>query len=384
MHETGLVDAPVEATFDAFARLAVSLLKAPVAFLSLVDANSDFYVSQRGMPEPVASLRRMTGRSFCHYAIVNSAPLVINDTHQDPEYRAVPTVDSLGVRSYLGAPVTVDDQVVGSLCVVGFEPRDWTPTDIETLVELGRSASREIELRAAIRAANAETLRARALARANEELLAVVAHDLRSPLQVISLTASLLQHGADTAQLPHVSRIATAAAAMTRLVDELLATHSVGLRSESHRARIDACRLLSDAADAIHPVVARAGLQIRRTEHDAGRVHVDHALMLRALCNLIGNCVKYCPAGTTIHLQSRCTETGVLLTVSDDGPGMSEESLARAFEAGWQGADAAGRNDGAGLGLSIVQTLVEKDGGTVEIRSVLGRGTTVSITLPIA
>ena len=382
VRETGLLDAPIDETLDAFGRLASALLNAPVAFLSIVDAECDVHVAQRGMPEPQATTRRVPGRTFCHYVVVSDEPLVIEDTQADPVWRAVPSVKAFGVRSFLGAPVSVEDHVIGSLCVVDFTPRRWSETEIETLVQLSRSASREIALRSAIRAATAEAARARALALANEELLAVVAHDLRSPLQAISLTTALLRHDADATQAPHLTRVAGATAAMTRMVDELLATHSTGLRTAAHRAPISVQRLLDDAADAMEPVVNRAGLLLTRADDAVGRVVVDHALMLRALCNLIGNCVKYCPAGCTVRLTAQIVSNSVEISIVDDGPGIRPEDQQRVFESGWQGRDALRRNDGAGLGLSIVRTLVERNGGTVALNSVVSRGTTVSIRLP--
>lgn len=382
VRETGLLDAPIDETLDAFGRLASSLLSAPVAFLSVVDAECDVHVAQRGLPEPLATTRRVPGRTFCHYVVVSEEPLVIEDTHADPIWRAVPSVKAFGVRSFLGASVSVDNHVIGSLCVVDFTPRRWSEVEIETLVQLSRSASREIALRSAIRAATVEAARARALALANEELLAVVAHDLRSPLQAISLTTELLRRSSEPVHAPHLTRVAAATAAMTRMVDELLVTHSAGLRSTAHRAPISVQQLLDDAADAMEPVVLRAGLLLARADAAGGRVVVDHALMLRALCNLIGNCVKYCPAGSTVKLMALVGCDSVEICVSDDGPGIPPEDQQRVFESGWQGGDARARLDGAGLGLSIVRTLVEQNGGSVRLTSALSRGTTVSMLLP--
>jgi signal transduction histidine kinase len=145
---TGLLDADAEEVFDRLSRLAVRLLGVPAAFLSLVDAERDVYLSACGFGEPLASARQLTGPTFCHYALASPGPLVIPDTAADPVYRDVPTVRTLGVAAYVGVPVRVGGQRVGSFCAIDTRPRAWTAGEVEVLTELAASAEREIELRA--------------------------------------------------------------------------------------------------------------------------------------------------------------------------------------------------------------------------------------------
>ena len=145
---TGLLDTPAEARLDALTRRAAELLGVPVTFISLVDRDRDFYKSHFGFGEPLNSVRQLEGRTFCHYAIASEGPLVIDDTHRDPVYRNVPTVTTLGVRSYLGVPLRMEDgQVIGSFCAIDFEPRHWSESDIDTMRDLAQSTLREIRQR---------------------------------------------------------------------------------------------------------------------------------------------------------------------------------------------------------------------------------------------
>ncbi len=379
---TELLDTSNEETFDALSRLAVTLVGAPVSFLSIVDEARDFYKSQSGLPAPLASERELHGRTFCHYTLTAEDPLVIDDTLADPVWQAVPSVQSLGVRAYLGVPLIIEGQPIGSFCVVDMRPRAWTSVEVETLVQLAQSAAREIQLRAALKEAMAKADRANALARANEELLAVVAHDLRSPLQVIGLSNAMLKRSPEMASLPHVKRIDVALAAMKRLVDDLLTTHVTAGQERALFATLPASKLLADAADTMGTVAERAGVYVVLGPIAETSVSVDYAQLLRILCNLIGNCVKYCPAGSTVVLSASAVDDDTVLQVSDDGPGMSAEEQSHAFERGWQGQAGRAGGDGAGLGLSIVRTLVEKNQGQVDLRSEPGRGTTVSVRLP--
>jgi PAS domain S-box-containing protein len=161
---TGLLDSPVEAEFDRLTRLAAKLTGAPVTFLSLVTSDRDFYKSCFGFPEPLATERQLKGTTFCHYAMVSTGPLVITDTLEHPIYRTVLTVETLGVRAYLGIPlVTSGGEAIGSFCAIDFEPRAWSALDVDIMQELAASTLREIELRSALRALAGEQRRLGAL-----------------------------------------------------------------------------------------------------------------------------------------------------------------------------------------------------------------------------
>ena len=151
LRESGLLDAAAEEAFDRLTRLAAILVKAPATFISLVDDQRDFYLSCVGFPDPLADERQIDGPTFCHLAMESLAPLVIPDTRADAAYAHIPTVESMGVAAYVGVPIRGGGQVLGSFCAVDFVPREWTAVEVQTLVELARSAEREIELRRHIR-----------------------------------------------------------------------------------------------------------------------------------------------------------------------------------------------------------------------------------------
>ena len=220
---TGLLDAEAEEVFDRLSRLAVRLLGVPAAFLSLVDADRDFYLSACGFGEPLASARQITGPTFCHHALASPGPLVIPDTAADPAYRDVPTVRTLGVAAYVGVPVAVDGQRVGSFCAIDTRPRAWTALEVETMTELAGAAERELDLRmqrATLGAANhrlqaqqAELeVQAETLAGANANLEAALADAVRARRDA---DAARRQAGAAEAQLRSVFAQAPAAVSVT-------------------------------------------------------------------------------------------------------------------------------------------------------------------------
>jgi PAS domain S-box-containing protein len=149
LRATGLLDTDPEPAFDRLTRLAVALLGVPAAFLSLVDEHRDFYKAATGLGEPLATARQLTGATLCHHALAGSAPLVIPDTAAHPVYRHVTSVQALGVAAYVGVPLVVGGQTIGSFCAIDTAPHAWTAAEVDVLVELSGSALREIALRQA-------------------------------------------------------------------------------------------------------------------------------------------------------------------------------------------------------------------------------------------
>ena len=224
---TGLLEAPSEAALDRLAALAARLLQAPVATVTLVDADRQVYAGCVGLPEPLATVRQTPlDVAFCRLTVADAAlgalpapaggaegralpVLAIPDTRRDPRTRGMPPVTHLGVHAYAGIPLVLDGQPVGTLCVMDRRPRAWTADELDTLAELGRSATAELQLRAANRrlaaqaregAERARGLEAQAaeLALANEHLQAQAA-ELEAQAEELQTTAAHLEEQTEAA-----------------------------------------------------------------------------------------------------------------------------------------------------------------------------------------
>ncbi len=171
--QTDLLDTPPEENFDRLVRLAASLLQAPVALLSLVDRDRQFYKSAVGLSEPWATARETPlSHSFCQHVVDTSEPLLIEDARQHPLVRGNQAIKDFGIVAYAGIPlVTRQGHTLGSFCVMDKEPRRWTDAEIQTLQDLATSAMIEIELRQQVKTARRETERAEAERRQKEALL---------------------------------------------------------------------------------------------------------------------------------------------------------------------------------------------------------------------
>ena len=146
---TGLLDSDAEPSFDRLTRLAARFLGTPVALVSLVDDDRQFFKSCVGLPEPWAGRRQTPlSHSFCQHVVATREPLVVEDARLHPLVRDNRAISDLGVIAYLGIPLAIDGQVIGSFCAIDGKPRAWTGDDVAMLRDLAESVVTEIRLRA--------------------------------------------------------------------------------------------------------------------------------------------------------------------------------------------------------------------------------------------
>jgi formate hydrogenlyase transcriptional activator len=148
LRRTGLLDSPPEEAFDRLTRLATAVLRVPVALVSLVDSDRQFFKSQSGLSEPLASLRQTPlTNSFCKHAVGSREPLVVADARRDPLFAQSVGGSDVGVIAYAGVPlITSEGYALGTFCIVDRQPHDWTDEEIGILRVLATSAVAEIEL----------------------------------------------------------------------------------------------------------------------------------------------------------------------------------------------------------------------------------------------
>ena len=224
---------------------------------------------------------------------------------------------------------------------------------------------------------------------AREELLAIVAHDLRTPLGVISLSSNALQEavpaGPDGEEVRALAALAERAAAqMGRLIRDLLDVSSIEagrLRFEFHDHA--PAVLLDEAADLLAPLAAQKEISVEK--HVAAEISIvrcDRDRIQQVLSNLIGNAIKFTPENGKIWLRARSTSDEVTFIVIDNGPGISAEAIPRIFDRHWTGRGKAGAD--TGLGLYIAKGIVEAHEGRIAVTIAPGGGTEFSFTLPLS
>ncbi|MFO0612482.1 MAG: ATP-binding protein [Polyangiaceae bacterium] len=223
--------------------------------------------------------------------------------------------------------------------------------------------------------------------RVKDEFLAMLGHELRNPLAPISTALELMRLRGDASAIRERAVIERQVEHLVRLVDDLLDI------SRITRGKVELKRSLVDMSDVVARAIELASPLIEQRQHNL-RVEVPRGLVVmgdptrlaQAVSNLLTNAAKYTDPGGNIAVEGLRVDASVLIRVTDDGRGLTPELSARVFELFFQERQALDRSQGGlGLGLAIVQTLVQAHGGSVMVSSDgPGLGSTFSIKLPEA
>jgi PAS domain S-box-containing protein len=283
-------------------------------------------------------------------------------------------------QSVMGLPLLIREQLLGVIVFISSKlSRVYGPTDVRFAEALAHRAALAIEngrlYRAAVRATQLR-----------DEVLRVVAHDLRNPLSVIVMqSAAQRRRGPEPERRNQQSSeaIHRSANRMKRLINDLVDVTMVEAgKLGLDRARVSPRQLLVDALEVQRPLAAQGSIDMQLdVERELPDIWADQHRLLQVLENLIGNAIKFTPAGGRITVGASPGEREVLFRVSDTGCGISPTDLPHVFDRFWQ---ARKGREGAGLGLPIASGIIAGHGGQIWVKSTLGHGTTFSFTIPRA
>ncbi len=282
-------------------------------------------------------------------------------------------------RTLIFLPLVSRGQSIGIASAVSTQAKPFHRDDLPLFAELARRASLAID--------NARLyLESQQAVRAREEVLAIVSHDLRNPLNAVTLGASLLKTS-DTLSdddREQVDTIETSGRRMARLIEDLLDVTRLegGKRLPIEPAPVEPAELLRETEEIFRAQSAVQSVTIAYSAESAlPPVFADRHRIMQVMTNLIGNSMKFTPPGGTIAVEAKLDGDSVLFSISDTGPGIPKEHLADIFSPYWQAKRA--ERMGAGLGLPIAKGIVEAHAGKIWVESEPGRGTDFYFTLPL-
>ncbi len=342
------------------------------------------YNDVRRVPELPARVERLDDYGLALAADIRAGRVMrVSDLASDPRTvgAAAAAHAEIGARASVAAPIQRDGKTVAFMFAHHDQPRAWSDEDVELMRQ---TAARTWDAVARARA----VLALREADRRKDEFLAMLAHELRNPLAPISSAADLLRLGRlDETRVRQTSGIISRQVRhMTGLIDDLLDVSRVtrGLVS-LERSEVDARSVVSEAVEQVKPLI-----ELRRHHLEVhvapGPAHVwgDLKRLVQCVANVLNNAAKYTPEGGSIVLHLRTEAEQVVITVTDNGIGMTPDTVAHAFELFAQAERTPDRAQGGlGIGLALVKSLVELHGGRVALHSAgLGQGSKFSIHLP--
>jgi PAS domain S-box-containing protein len=218
-------------------------------------------------------------------------------------------------------------------------------------------------------------------AMARDEVLAVVAHDLRNPLNTVQLACETLERPELLER--NVKLIRRAVKQMQGLIEDLVDAASI----RASRLRItpsgfDPLKVLTETAEDFAGDAAERGvaLAIEHDQRDSVKLNGDGRRVTQALSNLVNNALKFTDRGGSVTLRLKIDDLHVRFEVADSGRGIAPQEIDKVFDRAWQADETA--HLGSGMGLYITKGIVEAHGGEIQVVSVLGQGSVFSFFLP--
>jgi len=273
-----------------------------------------------------------------------------------------------------------------------------TAVNLALMLSMGRSMNRSIVGMIRLKFANADLVgnlrqakdAAEVASRVKSEFLATMSHELRTPLNAVLGFSEMIRDArsgpVDAKYRSYAADIHSSGEHLLALISDILDISKIEAgRLELHEERIAVEAVTARCLRLITPKAEEAGIAVRlRLPTDLPPVRADDMRLKQAMLNLLSNAVKFTPPGGSIEIAAALTELGDLeITIADTGIGMRPEDIPVALEPFRQIDSKITRNyGGTGLGLPLARRLLELHGGDLEIQSVVGRGTTVTMRVP--
>jgi PAS domain S-box-containing protein len=355
----------------------VSVAHVDPAKCALVQDLANRYPSEPDAPLGPARVVR-TGKSEVARDITDS---MLIGAARDSRHLSI--LRGLGLESYVSAPICIRGSVFGAITVVSSESgRRYSESDIPLLEEFALRVATAIE--------NAHLYsETRAAVRTREDVLAMVSHDLRNPLNNIALSAEALSYALlaagekDNTLIKQTEMIRRAAGRMDHLIGDLLDMASIQANGLSvERRPVEFSAVLDEALEAHAREAKEKGVVLRHKLRDEDLVLLcDRNRLMQVLSNLLGNAIKFCSSGSTVTVHAGRVGDEALISVEDTGLGIAASDLENIFDPYWT--VGRKREEGTGLGLYITKAIVEAHGGKIWVKSEPGSGAAFFFTIPV-
>ncbi|MBU0703592.1 MAG: GAF domain-containing protein, partial [Chloroflexi bacterium] len=389
------LDLPI--VLERIARHAQDLLKADDSEVYLLQEDGQTLraiVALGDYADEVKAASLRLGEGIVGYIAQSGEAEVVNHVERDPRSVQI-SGTPVEAHALMCAPLVSKGQVTGVMSLARSSERGlFDQDDLDFLAGLARHASIAIEnarLFATEQQYAAELARAlehqQELDRLKDEFIQNVSHELRTPLSIARGYAELLNSG-DLGELQPDQREPVAVITRrTRMLTELVNNLTAILEVETQDSRwewVDFSDLICDLTD-FQVSVEQAGLSLTtQVIPNLPLVRGDPVHLRRVLDNLLGNALKFTPAGGHIGVRLKRDSDNLVLAVEDSGVGIPADQLDRIFDRFYQvDGSMSRRYGGTGLGLALVKEIVEAHGGKIGVESEVGEGSVFTVTLPV-
>jgi signal transduction histidine kinase len=378
----------IEEAFAAFIRELRGMIPFDRTAIILADDGSARVIAAAGAAAETVfppGTRRPVAGSLMH-EVTTRGQVVYRQDMSDRRYPEEEDFVALGLRCRLAAPLIVGPRSVGMISLVREQPAAFTPDEIEFVSLLGRFLGSTVQNIRAYEAERATVEELRRLSAMRADFVALVSHELRSPMAAVIGSAKTLQRRwrelTPEQRESFLGLIDHETNRLADLVADVLDTSRIESGQFSYSfSDVDVGELVLESAAA-----AQSGqdeIEIRSSiQRPLPLVRGDRDRLRQVLTNLLDNAVKYSPAGEAVEVEALAENGIISVEVRDSGPGIAPEHHALIFEK-FGRVTGEQAKPGTGLGLFIARSIVQAHGGSLEVRSRDGHGAAFALELPV-
>ncbi|WP_328467632.1 GAF domain-containing sensor histidine kinase [Actinoplanes sp. NBC_00393] len=381
LHSYRVLDRPRAPVLDDLTRLAAGMFDTPMAAVSLIDRDRQWFAGSVGLADEQTSL----DVSFCTHVVGARKTLIVPDATRDARFAGYPNVTGApNIRFYAGAPI-IDEQghALGAMCVIDDAPRGTSDRQIDHLVTFaGQAATHLSAIRNRLWVADLGDELARSAQR-EDDLVANITHELRTPVATIQGYLELLGDQEDLAPYRRlIEPIHRNGRRLVDMVDHILAgTRPPGAPLPAPVGTLDLGTVVAAAVTTCRPLIALRPGPVTVEAAEPLPVQADLARLAHAIEQVLRNALLFTPADRPVTVRVTARPFPVV-EIIDAGIGIPADELPLIFDRFHRGRHARAQAvPGVGLGLTIARNIVEAHQGTLTVTSAPG-GTTVRITLP--
>ncbi len=382
LYSYDILDTEAEKVFDDLTELASEICETPIALISLIDPDRQWFKSAVGLDASETD----RDIAFCAHAIHEREVFEVPNALEDERFFDNPLVtEEPNIRFYAGAQlVTPSGHAIGTLCTISDKPKKLNEHQRKALKILSRQVIAQMELRQSLK-------EAKDASDFKTEFLSNISHEIRTPLNAITGFSQAIIEQSTKTPLPadiedYVQEIDFSAGRLLHIVNSVLDLSKIEAgKMEVIPTWFQAGKFFQHINGMMQIKAKEKGVKL---DFDIASdlpelLFLDEGKIGQILINIINNAVKFTDAGKQIFVSARVTSQSLNFVIEDQGVGISKKNQANLFNKYEQ----VGNNrnsEGTGLGLCITKSLVELMDGNIALTSKLGKGTKVEVSLPLS
>lgn len=364
-----ILDTMAEQAYDDITKIAAAICGTSIAVISLVDKDRQWFKSAVGLgvsetPRDIA---------FCAHAILDSNLLIVNDATKDNRFHDNPLVtDAPFIRFYAGAQLQSPEGLnLGTLCVIDPQPMELSANQYDVLRSLSRQVMMLLELRYNLSQLSSISSDLKNTNDKMNQLVGIVAHDLRNPLGNIHSLAEMIDETTSKNELEEYIRlIKLSSSSCSEMVQNILEMSALETGKIRIQKSMQSVKELFNEAWRTTAHLSEKKSITALVDGDDAQLLVDRQRIIQTLCNLLTNAIKFSHPGSIINFTISADDSQVTLSIRDKGVGMSDKQIRSLFDP-TKATSTMGTSGevGTGYGLPLVAQIVSLHGGIIEVKS---------------